>query len=124
VIISGDQWLRVGLRAELRERGYDAVGARDVPEALRYDGPNSDRGPVALILVDQDALGDDVSSAMLKRVLVRLGQPPVALIAPGNRPPAEGEWAAMLRRPIAVGDIVEFVRQRLPDAHADVPLDD
>jgi hypothetical protein len=31
VIISDDQWLRVGLRAELRERGYDAAAHADVP---------------------------------------------------------------------------------------------
>ena len=123
LIVSDDQWLRAGIRAELRERGYDAVGARDVPDALRCARPEPDRGPVALILVDQAALGAEVSAGLLERVLVRLGRPPAVLIAPGNRPPAEGTWSAVLRRPISIGDIVAFVQRQLPGSHADAPLD-
>ena len=57
VVVSGDQWPRAGLRAELRAAGYDAVGARDLFEALvayPHDAPG--RGAVALLVVDQDAL--------------------------------------------------------------------
>ena len=123
LIISDDQWLRAGLRAELRERGYDAVGARDVPEALASGRPDPDRGPVALILVDQEALGSEIGAGMLTRVQARLGSPAVVLIAPGNRQAAEGDWATVLRRPLTIGEIADHVQRAMPEARAAGPLD-
>lgn len=123
LIISDDQWLRAGLRAELRERGYDAVGARDVPEALGFARPEPDRGPVALILVDQEALGDELAASMLARVQGRLGSPALVLIAPGNRQAAEGNWATVLRRPLTIGEIADHVQRAMPEARAAGPLD-
>ena len=115
--------MRAGIRAELRERGYDAVGARDTAGALRYARPDVERGPVGLVLVDQTALGNEVAAGMLERLRARLSKPPVALIAPGNRAPAEGDWAAVLRRPISVGEIADFVERLMPDGHGSGPID-
>lgn len=47
------QWPRALLRAELREAGYDALGARDLDEALTYPKEEAGRGPVRLIILDQ-----------------------------------------------------------------------
>jgi DNA-binding response OmpR family regulator len=123
LIISDDQWLRAGLRAELRERGYDAVGARDVAEALGFGRPDPDRGPVALILVDQEALGSELAVSMLARVQARLGSPSLVLIAPGNRQAAQGDWAAVLRRPLTIGEIADHVQRAMPEGRAPGPLD-
>ena len=123
VIVSGDQWLRAGLRGELRERGYDAIGARDLAEALDTARPEAGRGPVRLVLVDQSSLGDELDADAVRRVRRATWEAPVVLIAPRNRPEAQGEWTEVLRRPIAIGEIVEFVARALPHGHADGPLD-
>ena len=123
VIVSDDQWLRAGLRGELRERGYDAIGARDLAEAVRMSRPEAGRGPVRLVLVDQSSLGDELDADAVRRVRRATWEAPVVLISPGNRPEAPGEWAEVLRRPITIGEIVEYVARALPYGHAGGPLD-
>jgi len=123
VIISPDQWARAGLRAELRERGVDAVGARDVPGALTAGRPDPERGPVRLLVVEQDALGDALAAGMLGRVRQRLGNPPVMLLAHATRATPAGDWAVVLRRPVSIGEIVAAVLRLLPDFETGGPLD-
>jgi PleD family two-component response regulator len=53
LIVMAAQWPRALLRAELREAGYDALGARDLDEALTYPREEAGRGPVRLIILDQ-----------------------------------------------------------------------
>jgi hypothetical protein len=115
--------VRAGLRGELRERGFDAVGARDAAEATRYGRPEQDRGPVGLVLVDQASLGDDAERGSWDQVRARLGSPPVVLIGYGNREPAEGDWTAVLRRPLSIGDIADYVERLIPTARSRTPLD-
>ena len=124
LIVSGSQWMRAGLRAELRERGFDAVGARDLAEAARYARPVGGRGPVGLVLVDQLSLGDELDAHVLERLRDRLGAPLTVLVAPGNREAASGDWTAVLRRPISIGEIADYVGRVIPNARADAPLDD
>ena len=124
LIVSGDQWMRAGLRAELRERGFDAVGARDLAEAARYARPVGGRGPVGLLVVDQVSLGDELDARALERLRGRLGAPPTVLVAAGNREAASGDWTAVLRRPITIGEIADYVGRVIPNARADAPLDD
>jgi Response regulators consisting of a CheY-like receiver domain and a winged-helix DNA-binding domain len=57
LLVMPEQWPRALLRAELRERGYDALGAPGVAAALAYPVSAPARGPVRLILIDQAALG-------------------------------------------------------------------
>ena len=116
--------MRAGLRAELRERGFDAVGARDLAEAARYARPFGGRGPVGLLVVDQVSLGDELDARALERLRGRLGAPPTVLVAAGNREAASGDWTAVLRRPITIGEIADYVGRVIPNARADAPLDD
>lgn len=123
IIVSPEQWTRAGLRAELREHGVDAIGASDVADALRAGRPEPGRGPVALVVVEQDALGSDLDAGLLGRVRTRLGDPPVLLLAHATRAAPAGAWAAVLKRPVSIGEIVEAVERLLPDFEPSGPLD-
>ena len=124
VIVSDDQWLRAGLRGELRERGYDAVGARDLAEAVRASRPEPGRGPIGLVLVDQASLGAELDAEGLERLRRATWGAPLVLVAPGNRKQANGPWTDVLRRPISVGDIADYIARVLPDEHATGPIDE
>src|SRR5437667_11841947 len=56
LLVMPAQWPRALLRAALREEGYDASGTRAVNGALYQAAPDPARGPVRLVLADQDAL--------------------------------------------------------------------
>ena len=124
VIVSDDQWLRAGLRGELRERGFDAVGARDLGEATRVSRPERGRGPVGLVVVDQASLGAEPREDAVNAVRPATERARLVLLAPRNRKAADGPWTDILRRPITVGDIADFIAQLLPDEHADGPIDE
>ncbi len=124
VIVSDDQWLRAGLRGELRERGYDAVGARDLGEADHVSRPDPGRGPVGLVLVDQTSLGAELEANAVDRLHRATWRAPLVLIAPRNRKEAAGPWTDILRRPITVGDIADYIARMLPDEHAVGPIDE
>jgi hypothetical protein len=124
VIVSDDQWLRAGLRGELRERGFDAVGARDLREATRVSRPERGRGPVGLVVVDQASLGADVEADAVGRLHRTAWQARLVLLAPRNRKEADGPWTDILRRPITVGAIADYIAQLLPDEHAGGPIDE
>jgi DNA-binding response OmpR family regulator len=108
-----DQWPRAMLRAALREAGYDAVGARDVAEGLHYRVTEPDRGPVRLLVVDQDALGG-IGDALLARVLARYGGPMTLLLAHATSATPAGAWQRALRRPVSIADVVAAVQALLP----------
>lgn len=115
------QWSRALLRAELREAGYDAVGTRSIAMARRLAAPAPDRGPVRLVVIDQDALaGEDPTAPHL---LARKTSAPIVLLAPAVRRPAEGPWAEVLRRPVAVGDLVREIARLVPLLPENRPLD-
>ena len=122
VIVSHEQWAPAGLRAELRERGVDAVGVRDIPEALTQH-PKSDRGPVRLLVIDQDTLSDDVHAGMLPRVRTRLGDPRVILLAHATRETPPGDWELVLRRPVTIGEVADTVQRLLPHTGSAGTLD-
>jgi DNA-binding NtrC family response regulator len=123
LIVMPDQWTRALLRAALREDGYDAVGSRGVREALRVRPDDPERGPVRLIVVDQDALAAN-APALFPALRDRLGRPETLLIRRGTRSAPNGEWGRVLQRPVSVADIVEAVRTLAPlPAGARHPID-
>ena len=112
IIISNDQWARAGLRAELREHGYDAIGAWDVEDAAQYVLPRSDRGPVALVIVDQDVV-DDQTTDTLRRWRIAL-RTKLVLLARVTRSRPPGDWDEVVKRPIGVGAIEALVQRLVP----------
>ncbi len=117
IIISDEQWARAGLRAELREHGYDAIGATDIEHAERYVTPDPHRGPVKLVIVDQ-AAADARTIDTLERWRTALGAR-VLLLAHATRDVPSGPWDEIVRRPVSIGDLEERVRALMPLAEAD-----
>jgi hypothetical protein len=115
-----DQWHRALLRAELRELGYDALGAADVAGGLLYPRQEAGRGAVRLILVDQRAL-TTTGHALLPELLAR-HEAPAVLLAPAGGPPAAGPWIRVLSRPLSIADITQTVQELLPAGNTSRPI--
>jgi hypothetical protein len=110
-----DQWHRALLRAQLREQGYDALGAPDLAGSLLYTAAEPERGPVGLIVLDQQAVLDS-DDRLLAMLLSRHGRPPSILIAPAGRPALPGDWRLVVTRPLSIADLVQHVSALLPPA--------
>jgi DNA-binding NtrC family response regulator len=100
-IIDAEQWPRALLRAELIERGYDAVGyitVRDAIDSLPW------RKPDAIVV---ELRGQP--TGLVERLL-KIGVPVVIV---GGLPELndlpQGNWAAVMHRPISLGDIADQV---------------
>jgi hypothetical protein len=118
-IVDADHWPRAYLRAELIERGYDAVGfpaLRDALVALPIARARR-RGP-ALVVVDLAALEVE------PRLLGALGQAGAPVLGVAGAAAAEDQlvrgfpWAALLRRPVTLGAIADAVERLITDARA------
>ena len=105
------QWPRALLRAELREQGYDAIGARDLSEAGRHPASDPERGPVRLVLVDDAALTEHED--LLDALLARHGWPPAILLARAGQAVPGRSWTRVLHRPVRIDEIVQAVRATL-----------
>jgi hypothetical protein len=113
LIVMAAQWPRALLRAALREAGYDALGARDLDEALTYPVDEGERGPVRLILLDQEA----VQGKEDRRLLDLLEKHPVAdpvLLRGAFQPSLPGPWREVVQHPISIAELAETIRQLLP----------
>ena len=108
-----DQWPRAHLRSALREAGYDAVGTRDLQNALRLAPVATDRGPVRLVVLDQQVLHAE-ADAQLREVRERFADPRLLLVASALSTHPAGEWARVIARPLSVADIVVAVQALLP----------
>lgn len=123
LIVMPAQWPRALIRAALRDAGYDALGARDLNEALSYPAVEEDRGPVGLIILDQEAMQapEDSTASQL------MGQHPEArtlVLESAFRPSTQGSWEHVLRHPVTIADIVAKTQQLLPlPAPAVHPID-
>lgn len=113
ILVIPDQWPRALLRAELRERGYDAVGAKDLVDALGIPASDPDRGPVRLVLLDHRVLAGP-EDLLLFRLRSRHGDSPVVLLASATAAPERGAWARVLRRPLSIGEIADAVAALVP----------
>jgi hypothetical protein len=113
LLVMPEQWPRALLRAELRERGYDALGAPGLPAALAYPVTAADRGPVRLVLLDQAALSP-AGEPLVARLRERHGHPATVLLARGGQAPGAGEWTRVLRRPVSIAALADAVASLLP----------
>lgn len=105
-IIDTEQWPRAYLRAELIERGYDAVGYLTVDDASQT---MASRFPDAVVI---DLRG------VARREVELLFKAAVPVIGIVSQPEPEwlGEfpWARILRRPVSIGEIVKTVDEVIP----------
>jgi CheY-like chemotaxis protein len=111
LIVMPAHWTRALLRAQLRECGYDAVGARDLLEALGLSAA------VRLILVDQDALseGDErLLSDLLHRLHAHHPDAALLLLAGATHKAPDGPFQQVLRRPMSIADIVQAIERVVP----------
>ncbi|MFL5615123.1 MAG: hypothetical protein ACJ796_15765 [Gemmatimonadaceae bacterium] len=110
LIVMADQWRRAGLRAALRAEGYDAIGFPSLRTAALVPFSDVDRGPVRATVIDQDALAPGRTS------LLDALPNDSALILVARATVAEpvGQWRVVLRRPVAIGDIVRAVEAVVP----------
>jgi hypothetical protein len=96
-IIDADQWPRALLRAELIERGFDAVGYLSAPDALAKLGA---RFPDLIVADLKGVTREDVEN------LFKVGVPVIGIAAiPEPAWVGDFPWAALLRRPVSIGEI-------------------
>lgn len=101
-IIDAEQWPRALLRAELIERGFDAVGYITVRDAI---DSLPERAPAAIVV---DLRGQPLQ--LVERLLALR----VPLLVIGGaleiaELPQDAAWTAILRRPISIGEIADRV---------------
>ena len=121
LLVVPDQWHRALLRAQLRELGYDALGAPDLAAGLLYPALEPERGPVGLIVVDHGAL-TPFGDTLLPQLLARHGAPAV-LIAPAGVSPPGGPWVRVINRPVSIAEIARIVRELLPITSPHQPVE-
>lgn len=100
-IIDAEQWPRAMLRAELIERGFDAVGYVTVGDAIE-----------SLPMRPPNAIVVDLRGQPLRFVerLPMIGVPVLVIggIPEINELPPSG-WTAVMRRPVSIGEIADRV---------------
>ncbi len=102
-IIDAEQWPRAMLRAELIERGYDAAGFITVRDAIES---YPTRKPDVIVV---DLRGQPIP---LVERLLKTGVPVVIVGGvPEINDLPEGGWAAVLHRPVSLGQIADCVQQ-------------
>ena len=107
VFVIGQDWqLRANVRAELREQGVEALGMESLDDAAKAIAAGTI--PAAVVF---DAADEAVSEPALTNLARRV---PVILVASRTTaaPSLEG-IAAVLWRPVRVGEVVEQVKQVL-----------
>jgi DNA-binding NtrC family response regulator len=114
-IVDSEQWPRACLRAELIERGYDAVGFEKIERALdAIQAPDSHK-PRAIVL----ELRDQVITSSALKSLADSKIPVIALAGAlelNNPPVRDFTWAAVLSRPFALGNVADAVERILTDS--------
>jgi DNA-binding response OmpR family regulator len=110
-IIDADHWPRAYLRAELIERGYEAVGFVTVADALAALALQ--RRP---LLATIDLQGQSLDAKQLAPLL-RAGFPIVAIGGInewGTTSMRTLRWAAILRRPLRIGAVADAIGRLIP----------
>ena len=112
-VIGADHWPRAALRAELIERGYDAVGFAALEDAVAELVLAPRQRPRLIVFDLQDQTLHDRPLATLFGAAM-----PIIAVA-GAAEAAEARiralpWAAFLRRPLTLGAIADAVGHLLP----------
>jgi DNA-binding response OmpR family regulator len=114
-VVSEDQWPRAYLRAELIERGYDAVGFVALKDAVvRLMLARSQRPDLLVVDLPAVELDDE-----LRATLFREGVPVLVITSADATDGGEaGPVIETLRRPITIGAIADTVQRLLPSRAA------
>jgi hypothetical protein len=108
-LIDPDHWPRALLRAELIERGLDAVGFRSIDEAILRLAVEQQRRP-RLVLVN--LTGQELTAAAV--ALLSSGGVPVVGVAGAQDTSGERlGLTEVLRRPLSLGEIADAVERLL-----------
>jgi hypothetical protein len=120
-IVSTDQWPRAYLRAELIERGYDAVGFVTMKDALIRLMLARSRRPALMVV---DLHGQDLNEKM-RAMLFREGVAMLAIADVGSGEDERlGPIVATLRRPLTIGAIADTIDRLMGRASAALPFPD
>lgn len=119
--MSADQWPRAYLRAELIERGYDAVGFVTMKDALIRLMLARSRRPALMVV---DLHGQDLNEKV-RAMLFREGVAMLAIADAGSGEDERlGPVVATLRRPLTIGAIANAIDRLMGRASADLPSPD
>lgn len=108
-VIARDWKLRAGVRAELREMGIEALGMDSAEDAGRALA--SGKNPAAVVL---EATAEIAADRAIETLLQRV--PSVVVASRAETVPLP-PVAAVLYRPVRVGDIVASVRNLIERGH-------
>jgi hypothetical protein len=109
LVVAADWTMRTPIRAELRERGIDALGIDSADDAVRTLAPG--KLPDAIVLeATAELLGDPRIQDLVHRV-------PSVLIASRTVIVPLPEATVVLYRPIRIAEIVECVSQLIARDH-------
>jgi len=113
LLVMPEAWPRALLRAELRERGYDAQGAPTLAEAMVYPAEDPERGPVRLVILDGRVVGEG-ARGVLERLCERHSEARVLLLWGEEGTPPPGPWAGVVRGPFSIAEMVRAVQWHIP----------
>jgi hypothetical protein len=115
-IIDRQQWPRAYLRAELIERGLDAVSYMEIVHALRsLQHPTTAKPRVIVIELREQSLEQKTLEE-----LRRTGLPVIVLGGTSElneKMIKKFEWATVMRRPFTIGDVADRVEKLLKHPH-------
>lgn len=113
LIILSEQWPRALLRAELRERGYDAQGAPSISDALVYPATDPEHGSVRLVIVDQAAV-EGAAPDLLERLRAQHPEAQLLLLARAGAEAPAGAWTAVVHGPFGMDEVLHAVERLVP----------
>jgi hypothetical protein len=108
-LIDPDHWPRALLRAELIERGLDAIGFLSIDEAILRLAVEKQRRP-RLVLVN--LTGQEVTAAAVA-LLSSAGAPVVGVAGAVDTAGERLALTEVLRRPLSLGEIADAVERLL-----------
>jgi DNA-binding NtrC family response regulator len=114
-IVDSQHWPRACLRAELIERGYDAVGFEEIDQALAAM-TSAGRPRPRVIVVE---LRDQGLTPSILELLADSKVPAIALAGTlelNHRLVRDFNWTALLKRPVTLGSVADAIERVLADS--------
>jgi len=112
-VVDGQHWPRVYLRAELLERGFEAVGFVTIRRAMAALG-HPLLGRPSVVVVELRGLGSGTREDL--KDLARQGIPLVVLggsVEVNQDWVVKMQWAAVIKRPVTIGAVADEVERLL-----------